>query len=123
MANWLISQTTGVHLHDYGCTLKAYRAELVKELRLYGEMHRFIPALGQWGAHSRIVCPALAQAPWAIEVRDYTDRARTAGSDNGEVLSHIFDQAAAIFRFDWFGHIRGGHGNVFVSCKPQNLLG
>jgi hypothetical protein len=41
----LISQITGTHLHDYGCTLKAYRAEVVKELRLYGEMHRFIPAL------------------------------------------------------------------------------
>jgi glycosyltransferase involved in cell wall biosynthesis len=44
-ANWLISHITGTHLHDYGCTLKAYRAEIVKELRLYGEMHRFIPAL------------------------------------------------------------------------------
>jgi glycosyltransferase involved in cell wall biosynthesis len=45
IANWLISWTTGTHLHDYGCTLKAYRADMVKELRLYGEMHRFIPAL------------------------------------------------------------------------------
>jgi glycosyltransferase involved in cell wall biosynthesis len=45
MANWLISRTTGTYLHDYGCTLKAYRAEMIKELRLYGEMHRFIPAL------------------------------------------------------------------------------
>jgi glycosyltransferase involved in cell wall biosynthesis len=45
VANWLISRTTGVYLHDYGCTLKAYRAEIVKELQLYGEMHRFIPAL------------------------------------------------------------------------------
>jgi glycosyltransferase involved in cell wall biosynthesis len=45
VANWLISKTTGIHLHDYGCTLKAYRAEIIKELRLYGEMHRFIPAL------------------------------------------------------------------------------
>jgi glycosyltransferase involved in cell wall biosynthesis len=45
LANWLISRITGIHLHDYGCTLKAYRAEVVKELRLYGEMHRFIPAL------------------------------------------------------------------------------
>jgi glycosyltransferase involved in cell wall biosynthesis len=45
MANWLISRITGIHLHDYGCTLKAYRADVVKELRLYGEMHRFIPAL------------------------------------------------------------------------------
>jgi glycosyltransferase involved in cell wall biosynthesis len=45
MANWLISRTTGTYLHDYGCTLKAYRREIVQELKLYGEMHRFIPAL------------------------------------------------------------------------------
>jgi glycosyltransferase involved in cell wall biosynthesis len=45
VANWLISHITGIHLHDYGCTLKAYREDVVKELRLYGEMHRFIPAL------------------------------------------------------------------------------
>jgi glycosyltransferase involved in cell wall biosynthesis len=45
MANWLISKVTGVHLHDYGCTLKVYRPELVKSLNLYGEMHRFLPAL------------------------------------------------------------------------------
>lgn len=45
IANALISLTTGVHLHDYGCSLKAYRAECVKNLRAYGEMHRFFPAL------------------------------------------------------------------------------
>ncbi len=45
MANWLISRTTRVKLHDYGCTLKAIRADVAKELRLYGEMHRFIPVL------------------------------------------------------------------------------
>jgi glycosyltransferase involved in cell wall biosynthesis len=45
IANWLISRATGVVLHDYGCSLKAYRAEVVKPLRLYGEMHRFIPAI------------------------------------------------------------------------------
>jgi len=44
VANWLISRMTGVALHDYGCSLKAYRADVVKRLRLYGEMHRFIPA-------------------------------------------------------------------------------
>jgi glycosyltransferase involved in cell wall biosynthesis len=44
LANSLISWVTGVHLHDYGCTLKAYRAELLDEVNLYGEMHRFIPA-------------------------------------------------------------------------------
>src|SRR5712692_1445396 len=44
MANRLISQVTGVYLHDYGCTLKAYRREVFQHIRLYGEMHRFIPA-------------------------------------------------------------------------------
>ncbi len=45
VANWLISLATGVRLHDYGCSLKAFRAEVVKPLRLYGEMHRFLPAI------------------------------------------------------------------------------
>jgi glycosyltransferase involved in cell wall biosynthesis len=44
LANGLISRVTGVHLHDYGCTLKAYRREVITGFRLYGEMHRFIPA-------------------------------------------------------------------------------
>ncbi len=43
IANGLISMVTGVHLHDYGCTLKAYRREVITGFRLYGEMHRFIP--------------------------------------------------------------------------------
>ena len=45
IANWIISRVTGVHLHDYGCTLRVYRREVVKSVRLYGELHRFIPAL------------------------------------------------------------------------------
>ena len=48
LANWLISRVTGVRLHDYGCTLKAYRREVIEHLRLYGEMHRFIPAIASW---------------------------------------------------------------------------
>lgn len=45
IANGLISRFTGVHLHDYGCTLKAYRKEVLEGINLYGEMHRFVPAL------------------------------------------------------------------------------
>ena len=45
LANKLISWATGVELHDYGCSLKVFRAEVVKPLRLYGEMHRFLPAI------------------------------------------------------------------------------
>jgi len=48
VANWLISKVSGVALHDYGCTLKAYRSEIVKEVRFYGEMHRFIPIYASW---------------------------------------------------------------------------
>ncbi len=48
LANALISKITGVYLHDYGCTLKAYKREVVERLHLYGEMHRFIPALASW---------------------------------------------------------------------------
>jgi glycosyltransferase involved in cell wall biosynthesis len=47
-ANWLIARITGVRLHDFGCTLKAYRKDVIAETKLYGEMHRFIPALASW---------------------------------------------------------------------------
>lgn len=45
IANWVIGKVTGVKLHDYGCSLKAYRAEIVRDMNLYGELHRFLPAL------------------------------------------------------------------------------
>lgn len=52
IANKMISFIGGVHLHDYGCTLKAYRKDILKNIRLYGEMHRFIPIYAKWvGAH------------------------------------------------------------------------
>ena len=44
-ANWLISRLTGIRLHDFGCTLKAYRHDVIKNIELYGDMHRYIPAL------------------------------------------------------------------------------
>lgn len=48
VANWLISKASGVRLHDYGCSLKAYRRDVIKGVRLYGEMHRFIPIYASW---------------------------------------------------------------------------
>lgn len=48
MANFIISTVTDVKLHDYGCSLKVYRREVAKNIKLYGEMHRFIPALASW---------------------------------------------------------------------------
>jgi len=56
IANGLISKITGVELHDYGCTLKAYRREVLAETKLYGEMHRFIPALASWSGAKIAEC-------------------------------------------------------------------
>lgn len=57
VANWIISKVTGVKLHDYGCTLKAYRREVLEGFRLYGEMHRFIPAYAGWVGAKMIEIP------------------------------------------------------------------
>jgi len=56
IANWLIARITGVSIHDYGCTLKAYRREVLEQTHLYGEMHRFIPALASWSGASIAEC-------------------------------------------------------------------
>ena len=56
IANCLISRITNVRLHDYGCTLKAYRRDVLAETRLYGEMHRFIPALASWSGAKVTEC-------------------------------------------------------------------
>src|SRR5207237_2867947 len=47
-ANWLMAKLSGLDLHDFGTTFKAYRREVIKDIPLYGEMHRFIPALASW---------------------------------------------------------------------------
>ena len=57
LANGLISLVTGVHLHDYGCSLKVFRAEIVKGMRLYGEMHRFLPAIASEQTSSIVEMP------------------------------------------------------------------
>lgn len=48
IANWIIARVTGVPLNDFGCTLKAYRREVIQDVKLYGEMHRFIPVYASW---------------------------------------------------------------------------
>lgn len=56
-ANWLISQLSNVHLHDYGCTLRVYRREYIEEIPLYGEMHRFIPIYVTWAGAKIVEIP------------------------------------------------------------------
>jgi len=62
IANWLMSKLSGVALHDFGTTFKAYRAPIIKRIQLYGDLHRFIPALASWGG-ARIAEVPIANIP------------------------------------------------------------
>jgi glycosyltransferase involved in cell wall biosynthesis len=57
IANWLMAKLSGVEIHDFGTTYKAYRADIIKQIPLYGELHRFIPALASWLGASIIEIP------------------------------------------------------------------
>ena len=81
LANALISWISGVHLHDYGCTLKGYRREVVEHIRLYGEMHRFIPVYASW-AGARVV---------EIPVRHHARRSGTSKYGLSRTLKVILD--------------------------------
>ena len=92
LANRLISRSTGIKLHDYGCTLKAYDFDVVKGVRLYGELHRFIPALAsQMGVR-------VAEVP-------VKDRARHWGSSKygfGRTFKVILDLIVVVFVLSYF---------------------
>jgi dolichol-phosphate mannosyltransferase len=62
VANWLIGKIGGVPLHDYGCSLKAYRRDVIEDVRLYGEMHRFIPIYAKWQGAKVTELPVLHRA-------------------------------------------------------------
>lgn len=114
IANRLISRTTGIRLHDYGCTLKAYHFDVVKNVRLYGELHRFIPALAsQMGVR-------VAEVP--VE-----DRARRWGSSKygfSRTFKVILDLIAVMFLLSYFNrplYVFGAAG--FVVGSIGSLLG
>ncbi len=92
MANRIISRSTGIRLHDYGCTLKAYHFDVVKGVQLYGELHRFIPALAsQMGVR-------VAEVPVA-------DRARRWGNSKygfGRTFKVILDLIVVVFLLGYF---------------------
>ncbi|HWN98592.1 MAG TPA: glycosyltransferase family 2 protein [Blastocatellia bacterium] len=57
VANWLMSRLSGVNIHDFGTTFKVYRKDTIKQIKLYGEMHRFIPALASWNGATVVEVP------------------------------------------------------------------
>lgn len=81
IANKIISRVTGVAIHDFGCTLKAYRKDLLDETRLYGEMHRFIPAVASWHG-ARIT---------EMEVTHHARQAGTSKYGLGRTLKVVLD--------------------------------
>lgn len=84
VANWLIARVTGVYLHDYGCSLKVYHRDVVKHIRLYGEMHRFVPAVAS------SVGITMAEVP-------VNHRARTRGQSKYGGLRKTFARTTKVF--------------------------
>jgi glycosyltransferase involved in cell wall biosynthesis len=104
-ANWLIGRVTGVRLHDYGCTLKAYRADIVRETRLYGEMHRFLPALA-YQAGARIT---------EIPVQHHPRSSGTSSYGLGRTFKVLLDLLTVKFLSVWStkpSYLFGGSGAV-----------
>ncbi len=107
MANWLIGQVTGVKLHDYGCSLKAYRAELAADLNLYGDLHRFLPAL------AFIEGAKIAELP----VRHHARRFGSSKYGLGRTLRVLMDLLTIWFMKKFLTrpmHVFGGLGMVLM---------
>ncbi len=115
VANWLISLVTGVHLHDYGCTLKAYRREVLAGFRLYGEMHRFIPVF----AHS------IGARITEVEVRHHPRKFGKAKYGLERTLKVILDLFTVKFLLDYAGkpiYLFGGTGLVLIGLGMADLF-
>jgi glycosyltransferase involved in cell wall biosynthesis len=114
-ANWLISTVTGVHLHDFGCTLKAYRREALSGFRLYGEMHRFIPVF----AHS--VGAKITELP----VQHHARRYGQAKYGLERTLKVVLDLFTVKFLLDYASkpiYLFGGAGMTLITVSFFTLL-
>ena len=112
MANWLISKVTGFPIHDLGCTLKAMRLEIARELELYGEMHRFIPIL------------AFARGARCVEVV-VNHHARTRGTTKygiGRTTRVVLDLITVKYMLDYFASPMKLFGKFGLMCSSLSLL-
>ena len=114
MANIMISKLSGVHLHDYGCSLKAYRRSVIGPVRLYGEMHRFVPIYASWYG-ARITELPVNHSP------------RLHGRSNyglERVGKVILDLMVVRFLDRWIGkpiHIFGGFGLLWFAVSMLSM--
>jgi glycosyltransferase involved in cell wall biosynthesis len=108
-ANWLMAQLSGVPIHDFGTTYKAYRRELLREVPLYGEMHRFIPALASW--HGASICE--------IPIQNINRERGASHYGLGRTLRVFFDLITIRFLLRYLSrplHFFGTAGLVGVFC-------
>jgi len=122
VANWLISKVSGVRLHDYGCSLKVFRAEIIKPMKLYGEMHRFLPAIA-------------SEQTSRVEEQPVNHRKRTYGRSKygiGRTIRVILDLLTVKFLlsyatrplqiFGLIGLAMGGLGGVITAWLAYERL-
>ena len=100
IANWMMAQVSGVELHDFGTTYKAYRAEILKEVNLYGELHRFIPALASYlrRPHRRGADRQPAARGRGVALRDRADVQRLLRHSDDPFPAALPDAADAFLR-------------------------
>jgi len=118
-ANWLMSKLSGVPIHDFGTTFKAYRREVIQSIPLYGEMHRFIPALASWYGAS--ICE--------IPIRSFNRERGKSHYGIGRTFRVFFDLMTIRFLLKYLSrplHFFGGFGLLGImvgSCMAASLLG
>ena len=115
-ANWMISAISGVHLNDYGCSLKAYRREFIDDVHLYGEMHRFIPIYASWRG-AKIT---------EIPVRDHPRQHGTSSYGLERTFKVILDLIVVKFLSRYAEkpiYVFGGFGIFNMFCAFLSALG
>jgi glycosyltransferase involved in cell wall biosynthesis len=113
-ANWLMARLSGVNIHDFGTTFKAYRREVIQSIPLYGEMHRFIPALASW--HGASICE--------IPIRNINREAGKSHYGIGRTFRVFFDLLTIRFLLRYMSrplHFFGGLG--LLGMMGGSLLG
>ena len=122
IANRLVARLSGVPLHDFGCTLKAYRRSVLEGVRLYGEMHRFIPIFAAWqGARvTELVVNHRPRTAGQDQVRPGPDLQRRPGPDPDPLSPALFAAAAPLLRPFRALVVRPGHAFDSSPCSTSN---
>jgi glycosyltransferase involved in cell wall biosynthesis len=115
IANWLISRVTGVHLHDYGCTLKVYRRDVLEGFRLYGEMHRFIPV------YASSVGAKIAEMPVNHHPRKY-GKTKYGLERTAKVVLDLFTVKFLVAFSSKPIYLFGGTGGLFMVVSTITMI-